>query len=358
MTAEPLSQVRPVRDWLWEPYIPRGKLAILDGDPGVGKSLLTLDLAARLSRGGPLPDGKPSGRPHVTLLLSAEDGAADTIRPRAEAAGRRPRAASSSSPQTTTRRCSFPADLGVLETLIRERRPIWSSSTRSWHFCRRRSRRIPTSACARADSLARIAERTDCTILLVRHLRKKERRRRSIAGWVASVSSERHGAALMVAMHPIDPSLSDPCAVETQSRGSAPALGFRIRGAEPAGAVIDWTGPHRRDGRRRSACQFRLLLPRNRAAEWLRRELAEGPAPGNRDHRCRREDAAFRSHTSPRQGSVRSALASGHAEGRHAHLVLVRPLRTVAEGCPLQAALHAGTAEVVGSVLICPRPDR
>src|SRR5438128_1748623 len=88
LIAESLSQVRPDRiHWLWEPYIPRKKLVILDGDPGVGKSLLTIDLAARLSRGGALPDGKPSDRPHVTLLLSAEDAASDTIRPRAEAAG-------------------------------------------------------------------------------------------------------------------------------------------------------------------------------------------------------------------------------------------------------------------------------
>ena len=88
LVAESLSQTKsiPVR-WLWEPYIPRGKLALVDGDPGVGKSLLTINLAARLSRGGYLPDGKSSERPHVTLLLSTEDEAGDTIRPRAEAAG-------------------------------------------------------------------------------------------------------------------------------------------------------------------------------------------------------------------------------------------------------------------------------
>src|SRR5436309_8572161 len=88
LIAEPLSRVRPgsVR-WLWEPYLPRGKLAVLDGDPGVGKSLLTIDLAARLSRGGPLPGGRSAGRPHVTLVLNAEDDPADTTRPRAEAAG-------------------------------------------------------------------------------------------------------------------------------------------------------------------------------------------------------------------------------------------------------------------------------
>src|SRR4051794_8101484 len=74
-----LDQVaaRPV-EWLWHPYLARGKLAVLDGDPGTGKSFLTVDLAARLSRGGPLPDGQPLPRPHNTLLLNAEDSLEDT----------------------------------------------------------------------------------------------------------------------------------------------------------------------------------------------------------------------------------------------------------------------------------------
>src|SRR5215831_20938152 len=86
--ARPLSQIqtKTIR-WLWEPYLPRGKLAIFDGNPGVGKSFITVDLAARFTRGGPLPGGKQLDRPHTTILLSAEDDAADTIRPRAETAG-------------------------------------------------------------------------------------------------------------------------------------------------------------------------------------------------------------------------------------------------------------------------------
>jgi hypothetical protein len=47
--------------WLWPGYIPAGKLTLLDGDPGLGKSLISIDLAARLSTGRPLPDG--SGGP-------------------------------------------------------------------------------------------------------------------------------------------------------------------------------------------------------------------------------------------------------------------------------------------------------
>lgn len=84
-------EAKPV-DWLWWPYLAIGKIAMIDGDPGLGKSLLTLQLAANLSRGNPMPDqqGKPTlplGAPASTLLLTAEDGLEDTIRPRLDAAG-------------------------------------------------------------------------------------------------------------------------------------------------------------------------------------------------------------------------------------------------------------------------------
>ena len=70
--------------WLWPGRIPRGKLVVLDGDPGVGKSTLTI--AAKVSTGSPFPDGARPERGDV-ILLSAEDDIADTIRPRLEAAG-------------------------------------------------------------------------------------------------------------------------------------------------------------------------------------------------------------------------------------------------------------------------------
>ncbi len=74
-------------DWLWRGRIARGKVTILVGDPGLGKSMLTVDMAARITRGKPWPvdgDKAPIGD---VLLLSGEDDPADTIRPRLDAAG-------------------------------------------------------------------------------------------------------------------------------------------------------------------------------------------------------------------------------------------------------------------------------
>src|SRR5215469_2047518 len=68
--------------WLWPGRIPLGKLLILDGDPDLGKSLISLDLCARLSTGRPFPDGQAGLGPANALVLSAEDTAADTIVPR------------------------------------------------------------------------------------------------------------------------------------------------------------------------------------------------------------------------------------------------------------------------------------
>jgi hypothetical protein len=79
-----LADVRPEPvTWLWPDRLAGGKFALLVGDPGLGKSWIALDIAARLSVGRPWPDGAPAGSaPAATLLLSAEDGLADTIKPR------------------------------------------------------------------------------------------------------------------------------------------------------------------------------------------------------------------------------------------------------------------------------------
>ena len=74
--------------WLWYPYIPYGKITIIEGDPGEGKTTLVLKLAAALSRGLPLPcnDDKEYEPIHI-IYQTAEDGIEDTIKPRLEKAG-------------------------------------------------------------------------------------------------------------------------------------------------------------------------------------------------------------------------------------------------------------------------------
>lgn len=72
-------------EWLWTDRIPLGRITLVAGRPGCGKSMMTADWAARVSRGRDWPDGTRCPRGSV-LLLAAEDDLADTIRPRLDAA--------------------------------------------------------------------------------------------------------------------------------------------------------------------------------------------------------------------------------------------------------------------------------
>lgn len=85
----PMSEVEAEKvKWLWYPYIPARKLTLIEGDPGLGKSWLILAIATALSLGRSLPGVlDEETEPQVSLLLSAEDGLADTIRPRLDALG-------------------------------------------------------------------------------------------------------------------------------------------------------------------------------------------------------------------------------------------------------------------------------
>jgi archaellum biogenesis ATPase FlaH len=74
-------------DWLWYPYIPFGKITIIQGDPGDGKTTLVLNIAALLSNGLPMPETDKRVDCKTVIYQSAEDGAEDTIKPRLTSAG-------------------------------------------------------------------------------------------------------------------------------------------------------------------------------------------------------------------------------------------------------------------------------
>lgn len=277
LTSEPLSLVRPecIR-WLWESFLPRGKLALLDGDPGIGKSLITIDLAARLSRGASLPDGSLAARPHVALLLGVEDGTADTIRPRAEAAGAdldRVHVVSGDGAPIF-----FPYEIPALEELIRARSADLVVIDPIMAF-------LPPEVAANLDQLVRrglgplaaLAARTDCAILMVRHLRKtgSVRAVHRGQGSMGIIAAARTG--LLAARHPDDPARGVLAVTKTNVAGGVPSLGYRIKSDASNRPVVEWTGAVSLSADGLGESPEAPLRMRDRAVAWLHAELSRGP---------------------------------------------------------------------------------
>jgi hypothetical protein len=273
-----LSQVRPsILEWLWELRLMRGTLALLDGDPEIGKSLITIDLAARLSRGGDLPDAAPAGRPHVTILLGAEDNTASVVRPRAEAAGadldrvivlddedRAP--------------LSFPANIAELEELIRAHgADLVVIDPISAFLAPEAAANVDQCVRRALGPLAALAARTNCTILLVRHLRKDEGGRAIYRGLgsMGFIAAVRTG--LFAARHPADPTLCVLAVTKSNAAVRGLTLGYRIRSDAEGRAVVEWTGPVELTADAANQSTEARLRMRDRAAAWLSAQLAAGP---------------------------------------------------------------------------------
>src|SRR5215475_12167913 len=156
--------------WLWRRRIPLGNLTILDGDPGLGKTALTLDLAARLSSGRPLPDDDRIASPTGVVLINAEDGLADTIRPRLDAAGADCRQIVAFDLQHLP---ILPRDVPLLREAIRDIAaslvvidPIMGLIAAAFDAYRDQDVRLVL------NPLTALAQETGCAILPVRHLTK------------------------------------------------------------------------------------------------------------------------------------------------------------------------------------------
>lgn len=89
IVLECFADIEPKRiEWLWDKRIAIGKFTLLVGDGGIGKSCVTIDMAARISTGKPFPDCQDIENPQgVVIFMGDEDGVADTVRPRLDGAG-------------------------------------------------------------------------------------------------------------------------------------------------------------------------------------------------------------------------------------------------------------------------------
>lgn len=227
---------KPV-EWLWYPYIPLGKLTVIQGDPGEGKSTFVLNLVARLTLGQSMPDGFSPGGRRVAIYQCAEDGVADTIKPRLQQAG------------ADCEKVAYIVDNDIALTLEDGRIEMAIKQTRASVFIV-----DPLQAFIPPDSdmqsatkmrsvlrkLANIAERNQCAVILIGHMNKGSGAKSlyrglgsidiaAIARSVLMISRDENRPGIRY-MYPIKSSLAP--------EGPAIAFSFRERGG------LEWHGSY------------------------------------------------------------------------------------------------------------------
>lgn len=160
----PLQEVK----WLWYPYIPFGKITIIQGDPGEGKTTLALRLAAACTTGQTLP-GMEVAEPFNVIYQTAEDGLGDTVKPRLMDAGAdQERVLNINESEKTLTLLDERIEAAIIQTgaklLILD--PIQGYLGERVDM--NRANEIRTVL----KNVAAVAERTGCAIVLVGHLNK------------------------------------------------------------------------------------------------------------------------------------------------------------------------------------------
>jgi hypothetical protein len=281
-----LSGIEPEEvSWLWPSWLALGKLALVDGDPGLGKSAMTLDLAARVSAGMAFPDGTPC-EPAGVVLLSAEDGLADTIRPRLDAAG----ADTSKILALATvpdddghdRLLSIPEDLALIERGIQRvgAQLVVVDPLMAFLSGKTNSHRDQDVRRALAP-LAGLAERTGACVLAVRHLNKAAANNPLYRGGgsIGIIGAAR--MAFVVGKDPQDENRRVLASTKINIAMQPVSLMFGLEEAESGSVRINWLG--------QSEVSDKDILTtpqdqaqadaRSEAVEFLNDVLADGPLP-------------------------------------------------------------------------------
>lgn len=232
-------KTKPV-EWLWYPYIPFGKITVIQGDPGEGKSTVALNLVSRLTRGTPMPDGYPVSEPCTAIYQCAEDGMADTIKPRLVQAG------------ADCEKVAYIIDDDIMLTLEDGR--IESS-------IRETGARVlivdPLQAFIPSDidmqnatkmrsilrKLATTAERTRCAIILIGHMNKDSSAKNLYRGLGSIDIAAISRSVLMIARDAERPELRYMYPVKSSLAPEGSAIAFSFQ----AGGGIVWQGQYELD---------------------------------------------------------------------------------------------------------------
>lgn len=281
---------RPVH-WLWPRYIPLGMLTILEGESGIGKSTLLLDIAARLSNGRAMPDNSVGRvREGKTTILSIEDPRHEVMRPKLDRIGAK--LANVRDAEFHQPGCedfaevflSSPETLEALERAIAREGLTLLMIDPLFGFVGDVKTGVDADMRARVlGPLVQIAERTRCAIVCVRHTTKDLNRsvKHKGGGSVAIYAVAR--SVLYVEKHPEEEDAYVLASSKMSLLKQPPSLGYRICGDDPLqpDMWIEWTGQVQFSAdelAEAAAASHRTTAPtkQEQIADWLSNRLGTG----------------------------------------------------------------------------------
>jgi AAA domain len=227
--------------FLWSPYVPLGKLTFFDGEAGIGKSFATSAVAAAVSLGQKLDGAKPitgeAIEPHKVIMVSAEDGLADTIRPRLDLLGAK-------TDYIFLREKAITFDetgLRQLEAIIDKEKPALVVIDPLFAFVGGIDIYRDNEARSITTPLAEIAQKYNCAIVLVRHPTKAQQKAiHAGGGSVGFIGAAR--SAVLFGRNPDNP---DECVIahikhNLSEKGAS--LGYKIAEDEEGKVLFQWLG--------------------------------------------------------------------------------------------------------------------
>jgi putative DNA primase/helicase len=280
-----LETIKPQKvNWLWDGYLPLGKPTIIDGNPGVSKSLFTVHMAARVTSTGIMPDGS-QGMTGGVVLMSLEDGLADTVVPRLElAGGDKKKIVSIQGVPDALGNLRFPtvADvehIGRACDCVNARLVIidpvmgYLGGVNSWKDQDIRAALAP---------LVKFAEERNVAVLIVRHLNKSTSAQaiNRGGGSIGFIGLARMG--FLIAADPEDENKRILAGVKSNLAPLPPSLSYRIEDYDGVPRIV-WGGisNHTADALLSVPCTPEERSALEDAKDFLRDLLDEGAVPAN-----------------------------------------------------------------------------
>ena len=275
-TVTLLSSIKPERsEWLWQGRIPLSELTIVEGHPGTNKSLLGCDLAARLTRGEPMPCPGRGGRPRSggAVFLVGEDSLSKTVRPRLTAAN------ADLDRIAILEDVVIPDDIDRIGNVIEavDAQLIVVDTLNDFLNCNVLGNQQVRKA---LRPLRELAEKASAAVMLLRHFIKNGSGHSLLRGGGSVGITAMARSQIKLFSHPDDPNLRVLMHDKCNLAPLAPSLLFEVASAENNVARLNWHGE----------CNLTIAdlekkgkgSPTLEAAErFLREKLADGPKEVN-----------------------------------------------------------------------------